>query len=838
MPSIPITNDLFRFVTLKAPNLITIEKKDQYSITHPNFESSFIAQLISDSNGETVTKADIISAFRTNAISTLDALKNFNLPLYKFAENKFKLNSEDEELPEPLTSDQIVEIWDNLLYQIVSKENSNIRQGCINLLKANKKVSNIPSGRGPADFVVNVDDQDFVLVPKDMVNLLDKWYLDNCNGNIYGVKNLGVADYRRVEQEICCYVPGEVSHIENILAKEYKEKSTRNLVKSEVSVETLKESEIEHLKDTATTSRNELHSEIASVMEQDRNMDLGANVGYTSKLGAGQISADASFGFASSNSSTLSNTAAKEYAQEITNRAVDRILQRTSEKRTSRIIKEFEENNKHGFDNRSGEQHVTGIYRWVDIIYKNRIVNYGRRLMLEFMIPEPAAFYKTILNYKALTQEQIDEQQNNESGGRPKTLSELGINSSADIKRDNYSAIAQNFGITLNAPLDEFVIVSKTIQTPHVKDSDNGSKNGVDNIVIPQDYQADSLTGKTDVTYTWHKVGGGASPSYNMDIGNFNVNFGGLFSKGNKNKLVTKSFGTNFTTKYTTSIGVTLDYKKVNDSTTNLDVKCKLTDSKFLEWQNDCYQKLLDAYNNANDTFESNNEDEAETTEEKKYKNPAMNRVIEQRELKRFCIEMVTKPFCREIGQDFIIEEDACDSKYIIPHVAQSELYENYITQVKFLEQAIDWQLMSYLFYPYYWANKCKWGDLMQCEDDDLLFQAFLQSGMARVVVPIRLEMTEAALYYLRTGDIWTGGDLIPGTDDDLYISIMDEMQAPLGVVEGSEWETRLPSTLTIVQNKNAKLMEEGLPCCPSDSENPNTIVESTETLSLLTPNP
>ena len=49
---------------------------------------------------------------------------------------------------------------------------------------------------------------------------------------VYGVTNLGIADFRRVEQEVCCYVPGEVSHIENIMAREFKERSTRSLTSS------------------------------------------------------------------------------------------------------------------------------------------------------------------------------------------------------------------------------------------------------------------------------------------------------------------------------------------------------------------------------------------------------------------------------------------------------------------------------------------------------------------------------------------------------------------------------------------------------------------------------
>ena len=46
---------------------------------------------------------------------------------------------------------------------------------------------------------------------------------------VQGVVNLGIADFRRVEPEVCCYVPGEVSHIENVMAREYKERSARTL---------------------------------------------------------------------------------------------------------------------------------------------------------------------------------------------------------------------------------------------------------------------------------------------------------------------------------------------------------------------------------------------------------------------------------------------------------------------------------------------------------------------------------------------------------------------------------------------------------------------------------
>src|SRR5690554_5083475 len=102
----------------------------------------------------------------------------------------------------------------------------------------------------------------------------------------------------------------------------------------------------------------------------------------------------------SATSTSNSNSTSETYAQEVTTRALERVVQKVGERRTSRILREFEENNKHGFDNRKGETHVTGIYRWVDKIYKNRLINYGKRLVYEFDIPEPARFFKQAIVQK------------------------------------------------------------------------------------------------------------------------------------------------------------------------------------------------------------------------------------------------------------------------------------------------------------------------------------------------------------------------------------------------------------------------------------------------------
>ena len=103
--------------------------------------------------------------------------------------------------------------------------------------------------------------------------------------DLYGVHRIGIADYFKVEQELCCYLPGEVSHIENIMAREYKERSTRSLTSTEDRVEDRVEIEQESLTDNATTQRNEIATEIASTFASENSRNVGFNTDFNFQYG-------------------------------------------------------------------------------------------------------------------------------------------------------------------------------------------------------------------------------------------------------------------------------------------------------------------------------------------------------------------------------------------------------------------------------------------------------------------------------------------------------------------------------------------------------------------------
>ncbi|MDR2204964.1 MAG: hypothetical protein LBE36_02235 [Flavobacteriaceae bacterium] len=212
-----------------------------------------------------------------------------------------------------------------------------------------------------------------------------------------GIKRLGIADYLKVEQSTHAYVEGEVANIENIMAREYREKSTRRLRRSEITETESSDTEREQLTDTTTASRFEMQSEISKILQEATDMGVSANT-HVSLGVKGNSYFDIGASYANHRSKEDSMRQAVTQAQDITARALDRVVSKVHKERIEKIIEEFEENNIHGFDNKKGDKHVVGVYRWVDKLMKNQVWNYGKRLMFEFAIPQPAKLHMLAMN--------------------------------------------------------------------------------------------------------------------------------------------------------------------------------------------------------------------------------------------------------------------------------------------------------------------------------------------------------------------------------------------------------------------------------------------------------
>lgn len=615
-----------------------------------------------------------------------------------------------------------------------------------------------------------------------------------------GIWQLGVGDYRKVQQELCCYLPGEVSHIENVLKGEYKEKASRRLSRSETTTEITYETEKESLSDVSSTERNEMQSEVSKVLAQDRSFNVNVNAGVSSSMGfLGLANASASFnvntGYASNTSQSDSTSQAVSYAKDVTERAMERVVQKVSSRRTQKMTDEYEETIKHGYDNRGeGAQNISGIYRWIDKEFKNQVVNYGKRLLYEMMIPEPARFFTQNSQVQVLQ--------------KPADIN-MYINGVADIDRSNYDALAAMYGAEVEPPPPFTVSVGKSFSTevaiPEEGDPGIHHKAEAVNLKLPEGYytvSAKAQVGGMPVNNpSWSK-------SFGISVGNLVYN---LTPQTNTDYI---GYCRDITfevpiEKFTDEIPVGVYVCSYHASQSSVTVNLQLLDGYYQKWRLQAYNTIMAAYEQKMLAYQQQLAQAISATTSVAGIELSQKRSIEINELKKNCLTLLLKAFGYSTGEKTI---DANGN------ISIDRVYENHAAKVRFFEAAFEWQLMSYEFFPYFWADTAAWRNIANQQDGDPLFRAFLQAGMARVLLSIRPGFEEAVLYFLETGEINLGKDL--AIENELYLSLLAELLPVATAPDGDPWQTRLPTTLVLLQKDNVRVSENKLPCaCAEEGE-------------------
>lgn len=460
----------------------------------------------------------------------------------------------------------------------------------------------------------------------------------------HGITRLGVADYHKVEQTLCCYVPGEVSHIENIMAREYKERNTRRLRRTEDTTTTSKSRESERQTDTTTTTRYELQREISEVLTE--NMERSTDVNSSSNLGASKgfgdnnsvtfdTSFDVSSNFANSTSQENSVTESVNFAKEVTQKALDRIVSKVSEERVIKIIEEFEEQNRHGFDNRQGAEHISGVYRWVDKVYKNTLRTYRNRAIYEFMIPEPASFHMMAKTAAGNAAESFPVREPMD----PRTQS-FGlltpITHAALINESNYQQWAAAYGAEVAPPPDQNVVIGKTIASTLDPEQWNKSQSVADEIRLPEGYGLSRIfvncLGQVEK----------ATPS---NWARFYVAAAGIprimwaaSSTWHERHLLADLSTNPELSRFTDSVPVGAQFTGVEGGMVSYELELVRKPSHFAQWQLDTYNQIIQAY-------EDRLQDYRDALAEVEVKraalladNPMYFRQIEKTVLKKNCI--------------------------------------------------------------------------------------------------------------------------------------------------------------------------------------------------------
>ncbi|MBI5885723.1 MAG: hypothetical protein HZB85_03980 [Deltaproteobacteria bacterium] len=681
-----------------------------------------------------------------------------------------------------------------------------------------------------------------------------EWYKSRFND----IKPIGIGDLKVVKQWLSAYLPGEISHIENVLKGEIKDRMHRQLEKTEESYSFSSDSKESTQKDTQTTDRFELKKEIDNVVKTELN--VGANASLTYK-GNPVITASASGSFGYRRDTADQGKISDMFWRETVTKAIEQAEKSVSEKRSMSKYFETEETNKHGFDNTRGTGHVSGVYRWVDKKYKAQLFNYGKRMMFEFMIPEPAAFfvesrlrsYESALNCPQPPQPPVEKSASLDF-------------TPTDILEPKFQNLRQKYD------LSEFVfpLVTRKVEFLNPTTGDNlfKEKDIGGSTWFAKTYNC-KINAKgyrlTNLTVTGYLDFWGDGEKDAWEENTFEVSVNGQTLARIKNESINNHWVWNPGPVFTVTpelildddVALTIGSMDLNHQYLSVRGTISISAQALLDWQTKVFNKVkgveqqkVDRENQeARTSYKSSLSEYRNRIAELKARaindllqgqSEAFNRRIILTELKKHCLSMLTREFDADGSDDLLSEVDTVQGRpvdftfrkfnvregdavntAICSFETRSETveYPSIVLEqakwksgfIQFLEQAFEWPQLAYIFHPYFWSAMPKWIELMNRSDEaDPNMTAFLQAGSVKVVLAVTPAYEDAVLHFLATREPWNGGTA-PVIGDPLYIPLYEELRKSQddrynAVPEGEPWTFILPTSLVYLEDSGVTL--------------------------------
>lgn len=605
------------------------------------------------------------------------------------------------------------------------------------------------------------------------------------------LRSVGIGDLLVVKQHLKRYERTDIAHVENVMASEKRSRTHRSLERVEETFTFERETTRERETELETAERFEMQKETSKTIEQDRRFGFGLTV--SGRYGP-SVEFSSNLGVESSTSTQETTTSATTYAKDVMSRSLERVVERVREEQVRRVLREQEETNLHEFDN-DGPQHVVGVYQFLEKVYESQVFNYGLRQMLDIMIPEPASHLWWL---------ESSPSQGLNLPTPPPRLSSYAATAAA-VTPENYLTIAALYGVDgLTTPPPYFQIAAAAVQQSGA-DEEGQPRSVVDKeMPIPEGYlpwyaQVMPLA-LTDDNLTLGVSVGGVSHVWQPAAGD-------LVDVGSGHRLGSGTLGLGLAATELHVTGSNLVVQVVAFETAmfgaTIQVYFLRTAQAYTRWQIATYDALAKAYDDAVKRYEVQVAELKAAAEQAERHGtsfgnaPSQNAVVVREELKRHCLAVITRQ--RFDAANGMVDADP--PYFDFPTAAARGSF------ARFFEQAIEWDQLQYVCYPYYWARKSTWADRLLREDVDPAFLEFFKCGAARVVLPVRPGFEVALSHYLEQDVIWNGEGEPPDIESDTYLPIVTEIMERTGadageVPVGEPWETHVPTALVILRHE------------------------------------
>ncbi|GAB3935421.1 hypothetical protein GCM10027614_10120 [Micromonospora vulcania] len=423
------------------------------------------------------------------------------------------------------------------------------------------------------------------------------------------------------------YDLGDISHVENVLASEVRGRTHVVDTSTRESVTTSTQSIAETTQELETTEQNSLDRALTTASTQSTSMSLGVSVsgGFGPVQAGVDINADRSTTTSSSMSSAVS------YSKNLTDKASELLRDEVSERRTITSTTRVTETNEHRFDNAAGSANITGIYRWLTKVDQAQVYNYGERLLLQFIVPEPAAVLVDLA------------QRSSDEGGAVAKPAGWFLEV-ADLNEENYADKAARWNVVgVEQPPEPEVFATLTFADPPARPFDY-AQNSTDKSQPEWGYS--SYVGEVMVPTGYQATVAYVSTTWGLEDGEYTA------EEGSPPQAVQIAIGeTRFTDNDGTDgenvveldqvlpgplpVGISADQR--GGLTVVVRVRCERTDAAYEAWRLRAYETIRASYLAQLAAYDNDQRLRLARAVYRSEQPPEMNRRTEQLELKRAC---------------------------------------------------------------------------------------------------------------------------------------------------------------------------------------------------------
>lgn len=576
------------------------------------------------------------------------------------------------------------------------------------------------------------------------------------------IEPYAIGDLQMVRQRLLRYQCGEIARIENVMRGERREVTNK---RTHRQLDELRQSsgEKQLLQNDAADERSNLQEEsrktVAGVVETNQYNNFTSSYGPPT-----QATLDGSWSKTIQPGATPGLDDTTRFARDILNKTVNRISRSVSLTRASSTMSQTEDSVVSLVDNTAGTHSLRGVYRWLNKVYEACVVNYGQRLMMEFMVCKPAAGF--IAGEQAMAGQDFV---------KPLPPLRLHIVTFKDIQPGNYAGLGAYYGVLDLAPPP----LAQRVASATLRDGEEKQ------IAVPAGYCAT----KAFVGYVSAPAGLAApvvlvgrraiTPPGDPD---------GTALSGEDDSVPVSVLD------YPPSISPPSDAQ----AQVNVEIQCAPSERCMDEWRIRIYAAVMRAYQERLAAYhlrvEGGPQGRAAT------RSPLANRQIEQRELRNACLRLLLERMLTLTGMGA--------RAYALSPPSEFAVYEPRYLQ--FFDEVLEWNEMAYSFYasPGLGGGGVELGSL--AADDDALFASFLQADQARVLLPVQPAHVMAFLYFYSSGMLWASSDrLAPANPVDVPL-VNDLKQAgperhPIRPI-GPCWEVLVPTAMQVLDEPGAGL--------------------------------